>query len=76
MAKMLFETFTQMQSEISQSQNDRLEQDMKMRTELEKKERQEGGKTDFIQHPSEKDVDAIVCKPLDESILNVFSFLA
>ncbi|KAL3765880.1 hypothetical protein ACHAW5_002113 [Stephanodiscus triporus] len=51
MAKMLFESYKQLETAIVQSQNARLAQDMKIRTDCEKKERHEGCKNEFIQHP-------------------------
>lgn len=75
MAKMLFESYKELESAIVHSQNTRLEQDKKMRTECEEKERQEGGKHEFIQLPCEKVIDDILCKPLCESIENVFLYL-
>ena len=75
MAKLLFESYKELESAIEQSQNARLAQDMMTRTECEKKERQEGCKNEFIQHPCEKDIDAIVCTPLQDSVQNAFSYL-
>ncbi|KAL3822896.1 hypothetical protein ACHAXA_010679 [Cyclostephanos tholiformis] len=75
MAKLLFESYKELESAISRSQNARLMQDMKMRTDLGQREHEGGYKNKFTQHPCEKDIDAIVCKPLHDSIQNVLSFL-
>jgi elongator complex protein 1 len=76
MAKLLFESYKDIESAIAQSQNARLMQDMKTRTHLEQKEREGGYKSNFTQHPCEQDIDTLVCKPLQDSIQNVMSKLS
>eukprot|EP00581_Thalassiosira_minuscula_P011614 CAMPEP_0183715248 /NCGR_PEP_ID=MMETSP0737-20130205/9558_1 /TAXON_ID=385413 /ORGANISM="Thalassiosira miniscula, Strain CCMP1093" /LENGTH=680 /DNA_ID=CAMNT_0025944337 /DNA_START=4 /DNA_END=2046 /DNA_ORIENTATION=+ len=75
MATLLFESYTDLKSIVTQSQNSRLEQDKKEKEEREKRERKEGRINDFVEHPCEKDINAITCKPLQESVQITFSFL-
>jgi len=75
MATLLFESYSELKSAVAQSQNARLGRDKKEREEREKRERKEGRMNDFIEHPCEKDINAIICKPLKESVQNTFSFL-
>lgn len=77
MAILLFESYQDLESSVALAQTTRIEKDTKERAEREKKERKEGhGMTGpFVEHPCEKEIDAVICKPLNESVRTTFSFL-
>jgi len=74
-AELLLDSYANIEAVILKSQTERLDQDRKKQEEIEKSIRKEGGIYQFVQHPCEKDVDALRCKPLPETVTKVFSFL-
>jgi hypothetical protein len=74
-AELLLDAYTNLEDVVLKSQTERLDQDRKNQEEIEKSIRMEGGIYQFVQHPCEKDVDALRCKPLPETLRGVFSFL-
>ena len=75
MAELLLNAYTNIEAVVLKSQTDRLDQDRKKQEEIEKSTHMEGGIYQLVQHPCEKDVDALRCKPLPETVTKVFSFL-
>jgi elongator complex protein 1 len=75
MAELLLDAYTNLEDVVLKSQTERLDQDRKNQEEIEKSIRVEGGIYQLVQHPCEKDVDALRCKPLPETLRGVFSFL-
>jgi elongator complex protein 1 len=75
MAELLLYAYKNLEAIILKSQNERLDQDRKKQEEMEKSIRMDGGIYLFVQHPCEKDIDALRCYPLKESLTEVFSFL-
>ena len=75
MATLLYESYIELQSVVEQSQTSRLERDHEEKMKREKEERKEGRMNECVEHPCEKDIDAIRCKPLQESVESLFSYL-
>lgn len=74
-AELLLNSYTNIEAVVLKSQTERLDKDRKKQEEIEKSTRKEGGIFHFVQHPCEKDVDALRCKPLPETVTKIFSFL-
>jgi len=72
MATLLFESYKELESAVALSQTTRLGRDQE---EREKKERKEEHLNEFIEHPCEKDINAISCRPLSSAVEITFSFL-
>jgi hypothetical protein len=75
MATLLFEAYQEFDSAIARSQTTRLDRDKKTREDQETNGRKERHLHDFIEHPCEKDINSISCKPLKESLRSLFSIL-
>ncbi|KAL9188474.1 hypothetical protein ACHAXT_006852 [Thalassiosira profunda] len=76
MAILLYESYKEMESAVVQSQAARAERDANERLESEQKERKEGRlPNNFVEHPYEKRINSIRCKPLRESLQTVISLL-
>jgi len=75
MATLLFESYKELSEAVAQSQSARLGRDKEEKEEREKRERKEGRFNDFVEHPCEKDINAIICKPLQGCVQSTFSFL-
>lgn len=75
MGKMLFESYSELDSVVAQWQSARMLQDKKEREECKKKERKEGLVDKFIEHPCEKDINVISCKPLGEAVKSTLFYL-
>ena len=75
MSKLLFESYNELELVVSRAQTDRLEKNMKLKEEHEKRNRMEG-RMEFIRHRCESQVADIRCKTLPESIRAIFSFLS
>ena len=75
MATLLYESYIELQSVVEQSQTSRLERDHEEKVKREKEERKEGRVNECVEHPCEKDIDAIRCKPLQGSVESLFSYL-
>ena len=73
-AKLLFESYSELNSAIAQCQSERSRQDKREREEFEKRARKEGRMSNFIEHSCEKDINAIICKPLQETVQSTLSF--
>jgi elongator complex protein 1 len=74
MAEQLLDSYTSIEAVVLKLQRERLDKDRKKQEEIERSTRMEGGIYQFVQHPCEKDVDEIRCKPLPETVTKVFSF--
>jgi len=75
MAEQLLDSYTSIETAVLKLQTERLDKDRKKQEEIERSTRMEGGIYQLVQHPCEKDIDAIRCKPLPETVTKVFSFL-
>ena len=75
MAKLLFETYKELELAVMQAQTARLEKNTKLEEDHEQRMRKEGH-MDFIRHSCECQVNNIFCKPLPESVQGIFSFLS
>jgi len=74
MAEQLLDSYTSIEAVVLKLQTERLDKDRKKQEEIERSTRMEGGIYQLVQHPCEKDIDAIRCKPLPETVTRVFSF--
>ena len=75
MAEQLLDSYTSIEAVVLKLQTERLDKDRKKQEETERSTRMEGGIYQFVQHPCEKDIDKIRCKPLPETVTKVLSFV-
>ena len=75
MAEQLLDSYSNIESMVHNLQTERIDADRKKQEEIERSIRMEGGIYQFVQHPCEKDIDVIRCKPLPENVKRVFSFI-
>ncbi|KAL3788425.1 hypothetical protein ACHAWO_007380 [Cyclotella atomus] len=75
LARCLFEAYHDLVSAVTKSQVTRLEADRVAKQEKERMARKEGLIYENIEHPCEKEVNAVHCKPLPDSIENVMAYL-
>jgi len=75
MATLLFESYKELSSVIEQSQVNRMTKNNEAKIEREKEDRKEGRIYENVEHPCEKDINAIKCLPLNKSVESTLSFL-
>jgi elongator complex protein 1 len=75
LARCLFEAYHELETSVRKSQTARLESESIVRQEKERMARREGLIFESIEHPCEKEVNALYCKMLPPSIENIMSFL-
>jgi elongator complex protein 1 len=74
LAKCLFEGYLDIDASVRKSQTARIDSDTKQRQEKEKLARKEGLIHENIEHPCEKEVNEIICKPLPSCLENVMTY--
>ncbi|KAL3784806.1 hypothetical protein HJC23_013846 [Cyclotella cryptica] len=75
LAKCLFEAYHELEASVRKSQIARLDSDNVRRQEKEMLARKEGLTYENVEHPCEKEINSLCCKPLPPCVENVMSYL-
>lgn len=75
LARLLFEAYNDLESIVARSQTARIDRDAKEMDEKRRKARKEGLIDDAVEHPCEKNINAICSVPLSVCVQNISSYL-